>query len=178
MSAIVLPAIALGGVYLIYEGLTKKKHKHRGHSSSDSRTDSSSRSHKKTRKHHSADSSSSSSSKSRSKSRSRSRSKSSYGSHVKNKTQKNTHKKILTVFYTIGKIKGKRWTYNDMPSGWKVTKKGDADKYTSKYTQMVQFSGSSKHKSEMKKYLTKVFDYLKKRDIVKRFKISSDELII
>ena len=28
MSAIVLPAIALGGVYLIYEGLTKKnKHK-------------------------------------------------------------------------------------------------------------------------------------------------------
>ena len=43
---------------------------------------------------------------------------------------------------------------------------------------MIQFSGSSKNKSDMKKYLSKVFEYLKKKNIVKKFKISSEELHI
>jgi hypothetical protein len=167
MSAIIIPAIALGGAFLIYQGLTKKK-KHKHHS------DSSSSSNNKSRKHRYSSSGSDSSSSSSSSSSSDSKTKS-YGRYVKNKTKKNVNKKEITVFYTVGSVKGKKWSYSNMPSGWSVNKKGDANKYTSKYTQMVQFNGSNKNKNDMKKYLIKVFEYLKKRHIVKRFKIAGSE---
>jgi len=190
MSAVILPVLALGGVFLIFKCLTKKKHKrhsdsssssgktkkHRSSSSSsDSSSDDSSSSSNSSSDSSSDDSSSSSNSSSNSSSSSKT--KSSYGRHVKNKTRKNTNKTELLVFYTIGRVKGKRWSYNSMPSGWKVNKKGDANKYTSKYTQMVQFSGSNKNKGEMKRYIIKVFEYLKKKDIVKRFKITGQNII-
>ena len=162
MSQLILPAIALGGVYLIYEGLTKKKKS----------------------KHHSDSSSSSSDSDSSSSSSSSS----SFGSkriNVRNttkrrksrKTRKEEVTKPLYTFYTIGNVKNKKWTYTDLPSGWSVKKKGDASKYTSRYTQMVVFNGPIKNRDEMKKYAIKVFEYLKRKDIIKNFKISSDVYI-
>ena len=174
MSALIVPAIVgVGGVFLLYKALTKKK-KSKHHSSS------SSSSYNKTKKHRSSNSSSSSSSSDSDSSSSKTRSRS-YGRYVKNKTKKtdkkdkdkNKEKKELTVFYTIGRVKGKKWSYNNMPSDWKVKTKGDA-KYNSKYTQMVQFQGPNKNRKDMKRYIIKVFEYLKKKDIVKKFKMTSD----
>ena len=161
MSQLIIPALALGGVYLLYEGLTKKKKsKHHSHSSSSSSGSSSSSS---------SDSDSSSSSSSRSRSHSK-------RINVRNTTKKRKEetKKQLFAFYTIGNVRNKKWTYKSLPSGWSVQKKGDANKYTSSYTKMVVFNGPTKNRDDMKKYANKVFEYLKKKGIIRNFKISSD----
>jgi len=167
MSQLIIPAIALGGVYLIYEGLTKKK-KSKHHSSSSSS---------------SSGSSSSSSSGSSSSSSRKHKSPSSSSLHkrikVKNVTKKKREKpsKPLYIFYTTGGVKNKSWRYTSLPSGWVVKRKGDTNSYTTKYTKVVVFNGPKKNREEMKKYANKVFEYLKKKNIIKNFKISSDDRV-
>jgi hypothetical protein len=80
----------------------------------------------------------------------------------------------LYVFYTIGGVKNKTWKYSSLPSGWSVKKKGDAGNYSSKFTKLIVFNGPKKNRDEMKKYTNKVFEYLKKKNLIKNFKVSSD----
>ena len=141
-----------------------KKHKHRGHSASSTRSHSPS---------------SGSSTKSHNKSVSDSRDYSEV-LHVKNKqTRKRSEKqkeesiRKLYVYYTYGAVKGKTWRYNGLPSNWALAKKSDlTDK--SKYTKVNVFSGPKKNRDDMKKYLENAFEYLKKKNIVKYYKISSE----
>jgi hypothetical protein len=177
MSGLILPALAIGGVYILYSGLTKKnKSKHDSSSSSPSSSS------------YSSSSSSSSSSSTPS---------SSLSSRVKTKKHRKQHKSVssnkgihvkknhsrkykseksireVTAYYTYGGLKGKTWTYNNLPSGWSLKKKDDT-KSSSKYTKMVVFSGPKDQRDAMKKYLNHAFEYLKKKHIVKHFKITSE----
>lgn len=191
MSGIIIPALAIGGVYLIYEGMTKKKHKKSKRSSSSS---SNSRSN--------SSSSSSPSSSSSSRSRSRSKSDSSYTPAssrsasrkvLKTKRRKTKRRKTKSkqtkkrkvekrkvekkrpvyVYYTLGKVRGKKWSYNNLPSNWSLVRKADVNKSTIDYTKMAVFSGPNQNRESMKKYLVKAFDFLRKNQVVKKFKITS-----
>ena len=174
MSQLIIPALALGGVYLLYEGMTKKK-KHSSHSSSSSSSSgsSSSRSHsrsKKSRKNKTNKSSSSSSS-----------SLASYSKKIRvntNKTAKHTNKtakhrtskKELVVYYTYGSVKGKKWVYKNLPGGWKLKQKKNINH--TKYTKHVVFMGPKQNRDKMEKYLEEAFKYLKQMNIIKYYKIS------
>uniref|UniRef100_A0A6C0E1F4 Uncharacterized protein n=1 Tax=viral metagenome TaxID=1070528 RepID=A0A6C0E1F4_9ZZZZ len=103
------------------------------------------------------------------------------GLHVKhNQTRKRNQQKKeesvrkLYVYYTYGSVKGKKWTYKGLPSDWSLKKKADVNK-DSKYTKLNVFSGPKKNRDAMKKYLEDAFDYLKKKNIVKYYKIDSHE---
>jgi len=161
MSGIILPALAIGGVYLIYDHFTKKNKKDGSTSKSKSINNSKTRS--------------------KSKSNSSSNSKSASMKEIKvrrNKTKKRKEekKRPLYVYYTYGSVKGKKWSYNSLPSGWSVNKKGDVSKNSSKYTKMVTFSGTDKGRDAMKKYLSNAFEYLRKKNIVKNYKITSETI--
>jgi hypothetical protein len=159
MSGLILPALAIGGVYLIYDHMTKKNKN---------------------------GSSSNSASKSRSIRNSTPKSKSKKSASLsmdaikvrRNKTKKNKEekKRPLYVYYSHGSIKGKKWSYNSLPSGWSVKKKTSVSKKDGKYSKMVSFSGPNKNRESMKKYLTDAFNYLSKKNIVKNYKITSESI--
>lgn len=167
MSGFIVPAIAIGGVYLLYEGFTKKKSKNHSSSSTSSSTSknrSSSSSHTKKHKKHKKASSVSSIE----------------GLKVKhnqtrklNRIKKEQSIREISVFYTYGSVKGKKWSYNNLPSGWSLKKKIDA-KSGSKYTKVAVFSGPRKNRDSIKKYLNNAFEYLKKKNIVKHYKITGE----
>ena len=159
MSGLILPALAIGGVYILYDGLTKKKRHSRSSSSPRHTPSSSAASRKKTP------------------------AQSSFmeGLRVKhNQTRKRNQQKReesvrkLYVFYTYGSVKGKKWMYKGLPSDWSLKKKADTNK-DSKYTKVNVFSGPKKNRDDMKKYLEDAFEYLKKKNIVKYYKIDSHE---
>lgn len=179
MSAIIIPALALGGAYFLFRAVTKK-HKDKHHSSS-SRSITSS--HSYTKKHRS---SSSSSSRSRSKSDKKEKSKKSIFSSLlklrKNKTKKDKEEKkekskTLYVFYTYGSNKNKKWHYKSLPGGWYLKNKSDINSSKTKYTKLNTFSGPKQNKEEIRRYLEKAFEYLKKKNIVKYYKITSHNII-
>ena len=160
MNALIVPALAVGGVYLLYSGLTKKKSSN------------------------SSSSSSSSSKKTSSKPRHRKQVSSHKVSSVrelhvkhnqtrkKNKEKKDNSLRKMNVFYTYGSVKGKKWSYTGLPSGWSLKKKIDVSK--SKYTKGAMFTGPRKTREEMKKYLNRAFEYLKQKNIIKYYKVTSE----
>jgi len=159
MSGLILPALAIGGVYLIYDHMTKKN---KNGSSSNSASRSKSRSIRN------------SSAKSK-----KSASLSMDAIKVrKNKTKKNKEekKRPLYVYYSHGSVKGKKWSYNSLPTGWSVKKKTSVNKKDGKYSKMVSFSGPNKNRESMKKYLTDAFSYLSKKNIVKDYKITGESI--
>lgn len=154
MSALIVPALAIGGVYLIYEGLTRKK---RSSSSSSS-----------SRKHTSSSNSSSSSSKSRHKISASSKKR----NETRKKRKKENTPRQVNVLYSYGSVKGKKWNYTGLPSGWRLkTKKTVND---SKYSREAIFQGPRKTQDEMTKYLKRSFEYLKQKNIVKYYEIDQD----
>jgi hypothetical protein len=172
MSAIIIPALALGGAYLLYKGITKKnKHKHHSASSSTS----------------SSSSSSSSSSNKKEKSK---KSKSIFSAMLnlrKNKTKKDKKDKeekdkkekakTLYVYYTYGSNKNKKWHYKNLPGGWNLKNKSDISSNKVKYTKLNAFTGPKDNKEAIRRYLEKAFEYLKKQNIIKYYKITSDKLV-
>jgi len=92
----------------------------------------------------------------------------------RNQQKKEESVRKLYVFYTYGAVKGKKWTYKGLPSDWSLKKKADVNK-DSKYTKLNVFSGPKKNRDAMKKYLEDAFEYLKKKNIVKYYKIDSNE---
>jgi hypothetical protein len=166
MSALILPALAIGGVYLIYAGLTKKKRS--SHSSSSSNksskkltSKSSSSSVNKTKHHKQASSV-------------RELRVKHNQTRKKNKEKKDNSLRKMNVFYTYGGVKGKKWSYTGLPSGWSLKKKIDVSK--SKYTKGAMFTGPRKTRDEMEKYLNRAFDYLKQKNIIKYYKVTSESL--
>ena len=161
MSQLIIPALALGGVYVLYESMTKKR-KHSSHSSSSSSSSSSSNSKSRRSKDKSSSSSSSSSPSSRFSKKIRVH---------KNKTvKKKSSQKEITVYYTYGSVKGKKWLYKHLPSGWKLKVKKNINH--DKYTKHVVFSGPKKNRDKMEKYLEDAFKYLKQMNIVRYYKVS------
>jgi hypothetical protein len=169
MSAIIIPALALGGVYLLYDGMTKKeKAKYRADTSSSKYSSSKYRTiknkHRSSRKHRKKELTESSSFKDI--------------NIRKNKTKKNNEEKTRTiyVYYTYGANKGKKWHYKSLPGGWGLKHKIDINNNNIKYTKLNIFTGPKKNRDAIRKYLEEAFEYLKKKNIVKYYKISSDKL--
>jgi hypothetical protein len=182
MSALIVPALAIGGVYLLYSSVSRKnKHKNKHVSSSLSSlsksksSSSSSSSSSKTKKHSSPDYVKTKKHRKHKKTETTSAlSDTSYVKTKKHRSRRHKHETIreLAVYYTYGSVKGKTWTYNNLPSGWSLKKKNDT-KSSSRYTKMVVFSGPKSNRDEVNKYLNKAFEYLKKKHIVKHYKITS-----
>ena len=184
MSAIIIPALAIGGVYILYDSMTKKdKDKYRSDTSS-SKYKYNSYFTRKHKKHHKT-----SKTKSNNKSYSRPSSSSSSSSSSfkdinirKNIIKKNITKKnkentrIIYAYFTYGSNKNKKWRYKSLPEGWLLKQKTDIMKNDIKYTKLNTFSGPKKNRDALRKYLEKAFEYLKKKNIVKYYKITNEKL--
>ena len=156
---IIVPAIALGGIYMVSK-LGKRTRRHRDRHDRRHRR----RSHK--------DSSSSSDSKgSRKTYRTARVVKRSLGTL---KTAEERKESKLYVFFTYSGSKSKSWDYKHLPSGWRMTSSGSTDKSKNyKYKREEVFKGPLKHREEMKVYLDKVFRKLLSNGNIERYKIRS-----
>jgi len=181
MSAILLPLIVAGGVYLAIDAFSNKTRKHHRHSSTRS-----------TRSHRTgySDSETSNSNtdsytksaplKSRRHRRKRRLSKLKDAKHLfslrlgqrKQKTKKQTEKESrnLFVFYSFGD-KNKDWDYKNLPYTWKMKRRVLSANRTSKYNNVDVFSGEKKYQDKMRHYLEDAFSKLKINGIVKDYRI-------
>ena len=205
MSAIIVPALALGGVYLLYDGMSKKeKKKYREDTSSksfktrsyrNSKLDSSSSISSKSNSKSNSKSSLNTKSRHRSRHRKKHRSENKTKKHKdkdksrkyssfkdinlrKNKTKKSNKDKSKTiyVYYTYGSNKSKRWNYKSLPGGWVLKNKKDITNNSIKYTKLNTFKGPKKNKEPLLQYLERAFGYLQKKHIVKYYKITSHKI--
>jgi hypothetical protein len=157
MSSLIIPALALGGVYLIYSGLTKKDKKNSSSSSDSINTKRSSRKNSNIKK----------------------RSTSSL-SNIKIKNKKtlknkdNSKQRTIYVYYSNGSNKNKKWSYKSLPEGWSLKNKANLTNF--KYSKLNTFNGPKLNREDIKKYLEKAYEYLKKKNIIKSYKISYEKL--
>jgi len=187
MSALLLPFIAAGGIYLAIDAFSNKtkKHRriHRDHST------------KSTRSHRTKDSDLDSTSsktsttdsdtksaplKSRRHKRKRYLPKVKDAKHLfslrrgqrkqKSKKQSEKEPKNLHVFYSLGE-RNKEWDYKNLPSTWKMKRRVLSANRTSKYHDVDVFSGEKKYQDQMRRYLENAFSQLKLNDIVKDYRI-------
>lgn len=157
---IIVPAIALGGIYMVSK-LGKKTRRHRDH-------------HRRHHRHRRSPSSASSASKASRKTYRTARVvKRDLGSL---KTAEERKESKLYVFFTYAGSKSKSWDYKHLPSGWKMTASGSTDKKSSKplkYKREEVFKGPLKYREDMKVYLDKVFRKLLSSGNIERYKIRS-----
>lgn len=78
----------------------------------------------------------------------------------------------IFVFYDLNKKQN--WGYPKFPKGWTWTGAGITKKKD--FPQEEQFNGPKKNRTIMRNRLNKKFESLKKRGIVKRFKIRNSYL--
>ena len=183
MSALLLPFIAAGGIYLAIDAFSNKTRKHhRSHSTK------STRSHRKKNSVSVSNTESSSESrttdsytksapiKSRKHRRKRHLSKSKDAKHLfslrmgyKKKNLEKEPRKLF-VFYSFGE-KNKDWDYKNLPSTWKMKRRVLSANRTSKYHNVDVFSGEKKNQDKMRQYLENAFSQLKINGIVKDYRI-------
>ena len=162
MSGLLMPILAIGGIVVLGDYLTKKNKK-------DDITSSSSKSTKR-----------SSSSQGKTKKRRKTKSKEPKTESIlkvnksKKKTSDSSSKRKLYVFYKIGSKKSKKWRYHKLPKGWALKKKNKI--VNSNYSKEVVFEGPKSERDAMNKYLEKAFGYLKKNDYIKNYKISKEPI--
>ena len=78
--------------------------------------------------------------------------------------------KTIFVFYTfVDPSVECSWTYKGLPKSWSWIGSGSTG--SQKYQQEEQFQGSKKAQDKTVQYLDKVFNLLKKKGIIKVFKI-------
>ena len=172
MSSLIIPALAIGGVYILYESMTKKNKNKSSSDTGSSRTrsrTSSSNSKSTTRKQK------------KHKNHKKPYSQSSSFKDInirKNVTKKNKEEKMRTiyVYYTYGSNKNKKWHYKSLPGGWGLKHKTDITKSSIKYSKLNTFTGPKKNRDAIRKYLEKAFEYLKKKNIVKYYKITNEKI--
>jgi hypothetical protein len=78
--------------------------------------------------------------------------------------------KTIFVFYTFADSSVEcSWTYNALPKSWWWVGSGSTG--SQKYQQEEQFQGPKKTQDKTAQYLDKVFSALKKKGMIKVFKI-------
>jgi hypothetical protein len=179
MSAILLPLIAAGGIYLAIDAFSKKTKKHRHHDSSSSST----RSHR-TESSTTTETDSSTKSAPIKSRRRRRRMKEQSPRHLfslglnrnKSKSKRKDNKGVeksdrkLFVFYSFGE-KNKDWDYKNLPSTWKMKRRVLSVNRTNHYNNVDVFTGEKKYQDKMREYLEKAFRQLKANGIIKEYKI-------
>ena len=160
MSSILLPLIAVGGIYLAVNTFTRKNKKH---PSSSTRTTTTSTDSYDTEKTSSTDT--------YHYKRKPEKSRNLFSLREGNrKTRKQTDSKKLFVFYSFGE-KNKDWEYKNIPDGWKMKRRILSVNSTSYYNNVDVFKGESKYIQQMRDYLEKIFSQLKENRIVKEYKV-------
>ena len=179
MSAILLPLVVAGGIYLAIDAFSKKTKKHRHHDSSLTR--SSSRSYRTESSTKTDEDSYTKTAPIKSR-RKRRRIKERSPRHLfslrlnRNKTKSKSNKKEekenrkLFVFYSFGE-KNKDWDYKNMPSTWKMKRRVLSVNRTNHYNNVDVFTGEKKYQDKMREYLEKAFRQLKANGIIKEYKI-------
>lgn len=80
---------------------------------------------------------------------------------------------VIFVFYTFKQVDS--WTYTKFPKGWNWTGAGSTTSLNSTkkrvYEREEQFNGPRETRDSMKVYLEKIFDKLKKKGVIERYKI-------
>ena len=176
MSAILLPLIAAGGIYLAIDAFSKKTKKHRHHDSSRTRSH---RTESSTKTNTTDSSTKSAPIKSR---RRRRRMKEQSPRNLfslglnKSKSKRKDNRKVekenrkLFVFYSFGE-KNKDWDYKNLPSTWKMKRRVLSVNRTNHYNNVDVFTGEKKYQDKMREYLEKAFRQLKANGIIKEYKI-------
>lgn len=172
MSGLLMPILAIGGIVILGDYLTKKKKKHDSDSSSRSSYSSSSSSDKSSRKSIKRKKHKSRKTKSKDEIKTDSILKVEKSKPKTKKASKDHSKRKLYVFYKIGEKKGKKWRYHKLPKGWHMKKKSNI--VHENYSKEVVFEGPKSEREQMNKYLEKVFGYLKKNKYVKNYKVSKE----
>ena len=175
MSGLIMPVLAIGGIVILGNYLTKKtkKHKHRQDDSSSSSV--SSMTHNPKRRKSKKKELNTASILKVKKSKKKDLSTGSLSllrvkkSKSKSKKTEITSKRKVSVFYKIGSKRGQNWRYHKLPKGWVLKQKKDVN--IANYSKEVDFEGPKSERDNMIKYLEKVFSYLKKKDIVNNYKI-------
>ena len=176
MSGLIMPILAIGGIVILGNYLTKKtkKHKHRHDDSSSSRS-LSSMTHKPKRRRSKKNEPNTASILKVKKSKKKDVSTGALSllrvkkSKSKSKKTESTSKRKVSVFYKIGSKRGQTWRYHKLPKGWVLKQKKDIN--IDNYSKEVDFEGPKSERDSMIKYLEKVFSYLKKESIVNKYKI-------
>ena len=165
MSAILLPLVAAGGIYLAIDAFSKKTKKHRHHDSSDS----SNRTEYSTK----TDTTDSYTKTAPIKSRRRRRGMKERsprnlfslrlnGNKSKSKSKRKDNRKLektdrkLFVFYSFGE-KNKDWDYKNLPSTWKMKRRVLSVNRTNHYNNVDVFTGEKNYQDKMREYLEKAF---------------------
>jgi hypothetical protein len=178
MSGLIMPILAIGGIVILGNYLTKKTKKHKKHAHDDSSSRSSTgsissitnkpkrkRSRSKTKKNEPNTTSILKVKKSKKKNVDTP----SVLKVKKSKKKKGTSNRKVGAFYKLGSKRGQNWRYHKLPTGWVLKRKKDIVNAT--YSKEVEFEGPKSERDNMIKYLEKVFSYLKKEHIVKNYKI-------
>jgi hypothetical protein len=178
MSAILLPLIAAGGIYLAINSFSKKTKKHRHHDTSGSST----RSHRteSSTKTDTTDSSTKSAPIESRRRRRRMKERSPRNLFSlrlnRSKSKRKDNRKVeksdrkLFVFYSFGE-KNKDWDYKNLPSTWKMKRRVLSVNRTNHYNNVDVFIGEKKYQDKMREYLEKAFSQLKANGIIKEYKI-------
>jgi hypothetical protein len=92
--------------------------------------------------------------------------------NVQARTRKHREKKTrkLFVFYSFGE-KNKDWDYQSLPSTWKMKRRVLNANRTTNYNNVDLFQGGKVYQGKMSDYLEKAFSQLKATGIVKEYKI-------
>lgn len=162
MSGLLMPVLAIGGIVVLGNYLTKKNKKDDEDSSSSSSSSSSSTKSRKHKKHKS------------SKTKKEEPKTASILKVNKTKKKEDTSIRKVYVFYKVGAKRGNKWRYHKLPKGWVVKNKKNIT--SDDYSKQVQFQGPKSERDAMIKYLEKAFEFLKTNDYVKKYKISKEAL--
>jgi len=168
MSGLIMPILAIGGIVILGNYLTKKTKKHRQDDSSSSRSVSSNTRKAKRTKSKKKELNTASILKVK-KSKRKNLDTPSVLKVKKSKKMTSTSKRRVSVFYKLGSKRGQNWRYHKLPAGWALRRKKDV--VSSDYSKEVIFEGPKSERDSMIKYLEKVFSYLKKDNIVNNYKI-------
>ena len=176
MSGLIMPVLAIGGIVILGNYLTKKtkKHKHRHDDSSSSLSSITTKQKRRKSKTKKTEPNTASILKVK-KSKKKDLSTGSLSivkvkkSKSKSKKTDSTSKRKVSVFYKIGSKRGQNWRYHKLPKGWVLKQKKDIN--IDNYSKEVDFEGPKSERDSMIKYLEKVFSYLKKENIVNKYKI-------
>ena len=172
-TGLIMPILAIGGIVILGNYLTKKtkKHKHRYDDSSSSRSVSSSTKQKRRKSKTKKNELNTDSILKVKKSKKKNINTPSIVKVKKSKSKKltSTSKRKVSVFYKLGSKRGQNWRYHKLPKGWVLKKKKDIN--IDNYSKEVDFEGPKSERDSMIKYLEKVFSYLKKNNIINKYKI-------
>jgi hypothetical protein len=171
MSAVLMPLVAAGGIYLAVDAFFRKTRKNKP--STSSLKDSSESGKESEENPNTTTQTAPIKSKKRHRSLANKKPEDLFslieGYHQSKDSEKKTTRKLF-VFYSFGE-KNKDWDYKNLPETWQMKRRVLNVNRSTNYTNVDVFIGERKTLEKMREYLENAFSQLKDNDIVKEYKI-------